>query len=168
MPFNQDRCCHLALCLWLILFHCIEPFPSVSILCSSFLQRRKKCKEKKAMAFTRDGCCHLAFCLWLILFHCTEPSPSVSIPCSSLLRYRNNHSHKSFIVRALVFLESFVILWRNKTVIFNLIFLTAGGNKKAMVLSTSKIKTIKLRLKPSWSKHAVRCHVLLKLKNVLS
>ncbi len=22
LAFNQDRCCHLALCLWLILFHC--------------------------------------------------------------------------------------------------------------------------------------------------
>jgi hypothetical protein len=21
LAFNQDRCCHLALCLWLILFH---------------------------------------------------------------------------------------------------------------------------------------------------
>jgi hypothetical protein len=22
LPFNRDGCCHLALCLWLILFHC--------------------------------------------------------------------------------------------------------------------------------------------------
>jgi hypothetical protein len=23
LAFNRDRCCHLALCLWLILFHCL-------------------------------------------------------------------------------------------------------------------------------------------------
>jgi hypothetical protein len=23
LAFNQDRCCHLVLCLWLILFHCM-------------------------------------------------------------------------------------------------------------------------------------------------
>ncbi len=24
LAFNRDRCCHLALCLWLILFHCVK------------------------------------------------------------------------------------------------------------------------------------------------
>ncbi len=25
LAFNEDRCCHLTLCLWLILFHCTRP-----------------------------------------------------------------------------------------------------------------------------------------------
>ncbi len=29
LAFNRDRCCHLAICLWLILFHCTE-LPSIS------------------------------------------------------------------------------------------------------------------------------------------
>jgi hypothetical protein len=32
--FNQDRCCHLVLCLWLILFHFFTTFGPVPFKCS--------------------------------------------------------------------------------------------------------------------------------------
>jgi hypothetical protein len=42
LAFNRDRCCHLAICLWLILFHCL-PLPLLPLLSHQYQLNSTTC-----------------------------------------------------------------------------------------------------------------------------
>ncbi len=109
LDLNWDRCCHLALCLWLILFHWIISLDGITNPKYKLLRSSTTIffKEKKAIGFKRDSCCHLALCIWLILFHwmisfCCWRSPSFCF--LPKINFKNSAS----FLKCHIFIVSFV------------------------------------------------------------
>ncbi len=71
LAFNQNRCCHLALCLRPILFHWRTngKFYSIGLHHPLDGVTSPEYKLLHFIAFNQDRCCHLALCLRPNLFH---------------------------------------------------------------------------------------------------